>query len=100
MYRYKRGIKCSYDRQGYIYFASRQYRFLQPEQKAKIRERVVEGSVDDEIKVQPGARVLDRSAYTAGSVVQYVRYLRRQPRKKRGGHKEGVCEDETEKQNA
>lgn len=38
MYRYKRGIKCNYDRQGYIYFASRQYRFLQPEQKAKIRE--------------------------------------------------------------
>lgn len=71
--------------------------------KPEIRERVVEGSVDDEIKVQPGARVLDRSAYTAGSVVQYVRYLRRPPRKKRGGHKEGAkndVDDETEKQNA
>lgn len=38
MYRYKRGIKCSYDRQGYIYFTSRNYRFLRPEQKATIRE--------------------------------------------------------------
>ena len=37
MYRYKRGIKCSYDRQGYIYFTSRNYRFLPAEQKEKIR---------------------------------------------------------------
>ena len=39
MYRYKRGIKCSYDRQGYIYFTSRNYRFLPAEQKERIRRR-------------------------------------------------------------
>lgn len=38
MYRYKRGIRCSYDRQGYIYFTSRQYRFLPAEKKEKIRQ--------------------------------------------------------------
>ena len=34
MYRYKKGIGISYDRQGYIYFASRMYREL-PERKRK-----------------------------------------------------------------
>ena len=28
MFRYKRGVKADYDRQGYIYFTSRRYRYL------------------------------------------------------------------------
>lgn len=55
--------------------------------KPKIEERVVVGDPGEEIKVQPGAKVLDRMTYRDGSVVQYVRYKRRPAVKKRGGHK-------------
>ena len=36
MFRYKRGVRASYNRQGYIYFVSRQYRELTLEAQQKI----------------------------------------------------------------
>ena len=36
MYKYKRSIKCSYERQGYIYFVSRLYKELPVQDKRKI----------------------------------------------------------------
>lgn len=37
MFRYKRGAKVGYNRQGYIYFLSRLYRELSPTEQQKIR---------------------------------------------------------------
>lgn len=56
--------------------------------KPKIEDRIVTGDPEAEIRVQPGAKVLDRMTYREGSVVQYVRYKRRPPKPKRGGRKE------------
>lgn len=64
-------------------------------EKPQIEDRVVVGDPGDEIKVQPGAKVLDRMTYRDGSVVQYVRYKRRPAAQKRGGHKELVYAKET-----
>lgn len=36
MFRYKRGMKADYNRQGYIYFTSRRYRELDEEAQQKI----------------------------------------------------------------
>ena len=36
MFRYKRGVKVDYDRQGYIYFVSRMYKNLPPEDQQVI----------------------------------------------------------------
>ena len=58
-------------------------------EKPIIEDRVLEGDPNDEIRLQPGAKVLDRLAYREGSVVQYVRY-KNKPRVKRGGHKLGT----------
>ena len=60
--------------------------------KPKVEERVVIGDPADEIRVQPGAKVLDRMTYREGSVVQYVRYQRKPKRPKRGGHKEDTSQ--------
>ena len=38
MFRYKKGIRVSYDRQGYIHFMSRLYKDMEPEDKQKIRK--------------------------------------------------------------
>lgn len=38
MYRFKRGVKADYNRQGYVYFTSRRYDHLTPGRKKKIRE--------------------------------------------------------------
>ncbi|MGI5987737.1 MAG: hypothetical protein ACOX7M_06300 [Dysosmobacter sp.] len=38
MYRYKRGVKADYNRQGYVYFVSRRFEHLTPARKRKIRE--------------------------------------------------------------
>ena len=61
-------------------------------EKPKVYDRVIVGDAGDEIRVQPGAKVLDRSAHTEGTVVQYVRYLKRPGSRKRGGHKEKQAE--------
>lgn len=37
MFRFKRGVPVPYDRQGYIYFKSRLYRTLPPEDQEAIR---------------------------------------------------------------
>lgn len=36
MFRFKRGVKADYDRQGYIYFVSRMYKDLPAEDRKKI----------------------------------------------------------------
>ena len=54
--------------------------------KPKVEERVIIGDPGEEIRIQPGAKVLDRMTYREGSVVQYVRYRRREKSVKRGGH--------------
>ena len=61
------------------YFVSRGME--QPE----IEERIV--TYDGEIRLQPGATVLERSEFSEETTSQYVRYLPRKPRKKIGGHK-------------
>lgn len=38
MYRYKRGVKADYNRQGYVYFVSRRFEHLTPARQRKIRE--------------------------------------------------------------
>lgn len=38
MYRYKRGVKADYNRQGYVYFVSRRFEHLTPTRQRKIRE--------------------------------------------------------------
>lgn len=48
--------------------------------KPKVVKRVIEDP-ESEIRVQPGAVVLDRTEYKAGTVSQYVRYIRR-PKKR------------------
>ena len=55
--------------------------------KPKVEERVVVGDPADEIRVQSGAKVLDRLTYREGSVVQYVRYRKKPRTVKRGGRK-------------
>lgn len=57
--------------------------------KPKIEEQLLETVPDNEIKVQPGAKVLDRTPYREGMVSQYVRYKRKERTPKRGGHKIG-----------
>ena len=42
MFRYKRGVKADYNRQGYIFFVSRQYRKLDAEAQKKIRDLCTE----------------------------------------------------------
>ena len=63
------------------YFVSRGME--QPE----VLERIV--PYEGEIRVQPGATVLERSEYNPDNVSQYVRYLPRKPRPKLGGHQRG-----------
>ena len=55
--------------------------------KPKVEEMVLDEIPDNEIRVQPGARVLDRTPYREGTVNQYVRYKRKPKAAKRGGHK-------------
>lgn len=57
-------------------------------EKPLVEEQVLRDTPDNEIKVQPGARVIDRF-YKAGEISQYVRYKRRPRAAKRGGHKMG-----------
>ena len=70
--------------------------------KPKVEEQVLAEAPDNEIRVQPGAKVLDRSPYREGTLSQYVRYKRKPRAAKRGGHKEGsngacggteICQD-------
>lgn len=61
-------------------------------EQCQIQEEVLEGYQENEIRVQPGAKVLDRGNYHAGQLVQYVRYKRRPKQPKRGGHKLGSPE--------
>ena len=55
--------------------------------KPKVEEMVLDEIPDNEIRVQPGARVLDRTPYREGTINQYVRYKRKPKAAKRGGHK-------------
>lgn len=57
--------------------------------KPKVEEQVLAEAPDNEIRVQPGAKVLDRTPYREGTLSQYVRYKRKPRNAKRGGHKEG-----------
>ena len=57
----------------------------------KVEEMVLEHCPDNEIRVQAGARVLDRTPYKEGCVSQYVRYKRKPGTKKRGGRKDAIC---------
>lgn len=68
----------------------RKYNCTRNLEKPKIEDRVVTGTAEQEIRIQPGAKVLDRTPYHVGSLVQYVRYKRRPKTAKRGGHKEGA----------
>lgn len=70
--------------------------------KPKVEEQVLAEAPDNEIRVQPGAKVLDRTPYREGTLSQYVRYKRKPKATKRGGHKEGkdgacggteICQD-------
>ena len=61
-------------------------------EKCEIQEEVIESNPDTEIRVQPGAKVIDRTAYREGTVTQYVRYKRRKKPEKRGGHKKSAAE--------
>lgn len=65
-------------------------------EKPVVEDRVVSGDPADEVRVQPGAKVLSRTPYREGMVAQYVRYKRREPKKKRGGKKETGTEGQTE----
>lgn len=56
--------------------------------KPKVEEQVLDEVPENEIRVQPGARVLDRTPYREGTLSQYVRYKRKPRAAKRGGHKE------------
>lgn len=56
-------------------------------EKPIIEDRVVEGP-EQEIRVQPGAVILDRTEFKIGMTSQYVRYIKRPRPQKRGGHKE------------
>lgn len=64
--------------------------------KPIVEEQVLEEVPENEIKVQPGAKVLDRTPYREGLVSQYVRYKRRKKMGKKGGHKEGLTDWGTE----
>lgn len=66
-------------------------------EKPEVQEEVFDKDPETEIRVQPGAKVLDRTPYREGSVVQYVRYKRRPATQKRGGKKLGNSQ-ETETQ--
>lgn len=54
----------------------------------KVEEMVLEEAPNSELRVQPGAKVLDRTPYREGMVSQYVRYKRKPRAAKRGGKKE------------
>ena len=41
MFRFKKGIRASYIRQGYIYFVSQSYKLLKPEQQRKLDELIL-----------------------------------------------------------
>ena len=56
----------------------------------KVEEMVLDEAPDNEIRVQPGAKVLDRTPYREGCVSQYVRYKRKPSTRKRGGKKLGT----------
>lgn len=66
----------------------KKYVCTQNMEKPEIFDRVVKGDPEEEIRVQTGAKVLDRTPPKAGSLVQYVRYKRRPRQPKRGGRKE------------
>ena len=55
-----------------------------------VEEMVLSEAPDNEIRVQPGAKVLDRTPYREGCVSQYVRYKRKPSTRKRGGKKLGT----------
>ena len=55
----------------------------------KVEEMVIAECPESEIRVQPGAKVLDRSPYREGAMSQYVRYKRKTGARKRGGKKLG-----------
>lgn len=55
----------------------------------EVYEEVLDELPKNEIKVQPGAKVLDRTSYKEGYASQYVRYKRRPKTPKRGGRKQG-----------
>jgi hypothetical protein len=40
-FKYKKGIPLPYDRQGYVYFVSKNYRFLPPKRRQRI-DRLIE----------------------------------------------------------
>ena len=56
----------------------------------KVEEMVLNEAPENEIRVQPGAKVLDRTPYREGCVSQYVRYKRKPSTRKRGGKKLGM----------
>jgi hypothetical protein len=56
----------------------------------KVEEMVLQESPANELRVQPGAKVLDRTQYREGCVSQYVRYKRKATTRKRGGKKLGT----------
>ncbi len=62
--------------------------------KPKVEEQVLAEAPDNEIRVQPGAKVLDRTPYREGTLSQYVRYKRKPRAAKRGGHKLGRDSEE------
>lgn len=64
--------------------------------KPIVEEQILEEVPENEIKVQPGAKVLDRTPYREGFASQYVRYKRRKKVGKKGGHKEGLTDRGTE----
>lgn len=65
----------------------RKYVTTQNMEKPKIEDRVVTGDPTDEIRVQPGAKILDRTPYREDCRSQYVRYIPKRREQKRGGHK-------------
>lgn len=56
----------------------------------EVYEEVLDELPKNEIKVQPGAKVLDRTSYKEGYASQYVRYKRRTGTPKRGGRKQEI----------
>lgn len=56
--------------------------------KPRVEEQVLDAPTENEIRVQPGAKVLDRTPYRDGMLSQYVRYKRKPKQPKKGGHKQ------------
>jgi len=66
----------------------------------KVEEMVLAEDPCNEIRVQPGAKVLDRTPYREGTVNQYVRYKRKPSTRKRGGSKLGVTTPQSGKRDS